>query len=573
MQANDLLMDDDRYKWYLLQYLELNKNAYCSVDQLGDILKISRYKLEKYLQELQDELKENHYDATIELLETGEIEVQQLTHAIVKKMRLYLVERSLTYKIFHGYVTNETSLDKQIEELHVSRSSTYRLYKRLKDQLVEEGFQLKKNQLIGEEDNETSLDKQIEELHVSRSSTYRLYKRLKDQLVEEGFQLKKNQLIGEEDTLRNFLFGLYYEIFNGLASPFDDTTQHQAKELFRYLEHYLNLSLPKTKEHKLQFFISIALVRMSKAHLMDREYLEYVENDATEYLNRWLDSHFSLTNTEKRREIAALLLFCQLMEIDLPLETTILEGKEMRMAENLVDEFLQYLASHSRFEINQLKEDKELVAGLLRINRRWLIYHFRESTFVTKIQRRYFQEINPKLDELIQDFKELVAGLLRINRRWLIYHFRESTFVTKIQRRYFQEINPKLDELIQDFIEKVAHRGIFHSDQERNKLYYDYLFFMITQISVDELEAPVFICIDFSHGSSYNEYIQTMLSSLQSMNICYEEKLSTKTQIYLSDFLIETLPCHQMIWKRPPTPEDWSEFGHLLLTVKGGAYE
>ena len=46
MQANDLLMDDDRYKWYLLQYLELNKNAYCSVDQLGDILEISRYKLE-----------------------------------------------------------------------------------------------------------------------------------------------------------------------------------------------------------------------------------------------------------------------------------------------------------------------------------------------------------------------------------------------------------------------------------------------------------------------------------------------------------------------------------------------
>lgn len=57
------------------------------------------------------------------------------------------------------------------------------------------------------------------------------------------------------------------------------------------------------------------------------------------------------------------------------------------------------------------------------------------------------------------------------------------------------------------------------------------------------------------------------------MNICYEEKLSTKTQIYLSDFLIDTLPCHQMIWKRPPTPEDWAEFGHLLLTVKGGAYE
>lgn len=479
MQSNDLLMDDDRYKWYLLQYLELNKNAYCSADQLGDILEISRYKLEKHLQELQDELKENHFNATIELHETGEIEIHQLTHALVKKMRVYLVERSLTYQIFHCYVTNETSLDKQIEELHVSRSSTYRLYKRLKNRLA-----------------------------------------------DEGFQLKQNQLIGDEGMLRNFLFGLYYEIFNGLASPFDAEIQQQAKELLRYLEHYLNLSLPKTKEHKLLFFMSIGLIRMRKNHLMPQAQIEYVENEATEYLNKWLDSHFSMTATEKRHEIAALLLFCQMMEVDWQVNLKMIEGKEIQMAQELVEEFLHYLADHSRFTIQRLKEDRSLL-----------------------------------------------SGLLRINRRWLLYHFRESTFVTKIQRRYFQEINPKLDELIQDFIERIAQRGLFHSDQERNKLYYDYLFFLITQISVEELEDPVFICIDFSHGSSYNDYIQTMLRSLQTMNICYEEKLSTKTQIYLSDFLIDTLPCHQMIWKRPPTPEDWAEFGHLLLTVKGGAYE
>ncbi|MBO0453364.1 helix-turn-helix domain-containing protein [Candidatus Enterococcus murrayae] len=479
MQSNDLLMDDDRYKWYLLQYLELNKNAYCSIDQLGDILEISRYKLEKYLQELQEELEENHFEATVKLLETGEIEVHDLTHAIVKKMRICLVERSLSYQIFHRYVTKETSLDKQIEELHVSRSSTYRLSKRLKDQLA-----------------------------------------------AEGFQLKKNQLIGDECAIRSFLFGLYYEMFNGLASPFDEEIQKQAKEVFRHLEHYLNLSLPKTKEHKLLFFVSVALIRMGKSHPIDQVYIEYEENAATDYLVKWLEGHFSLTPKEMQGEIAALLLFCQMMEVDLRQELTFIEGQEIQQAGRLVDEFLHYLAEHSRFEIHRLKEDTALV-----------------------------------------------DGLLRINRRWLIYHFRETTFVTKIQRRYFQEINPKLDEMIQDFIEKIAHRGLFHSDQERNKLYYDYLFFLITQISVEELEDPVFICIDFSHGSSYNEYIQTMLSSLQSMNICYEEKLSTKTQIYLSDFLIDTLPCHQMIWKRPPTPEDWAEFGHLLLTVKGGAYE
>lgn len=479
MQANDLLMDDDRYKWYLLQYLELNKNTYCSIKQLGDILEISRYKLEKYLQEVHEELKENHYAADIILLETGEIETHNLTHTIVKRMRLFLVQRSLSFQLFHRYVTAETSLDKQIEELHVSRSSTYRVYKRLKEQLT-----------------------------------------------DEGFQLKKNQLIGNEFSIRSFLFGLYYEIFNGLSSPFDDEIQMQAKELFRYLEHYLNLSLPKTKEHKLIFFISITLTRLRRAHSLDERYIEYEENGATEYLFKWLDEHFVLSKAEKQKEVAALLLFCQMMEVDLNQEILFIEEKENHQAEELVEEFLMYLTNNSRFEYAHLAEN-----------------HL------------------------------LVSELLRINRRWLIYHFRETTFVTKIQRRYFQEVNPKLDELIQDFIEKIAHRGLFHSDQERNKLYYDYLFFLITQVSVEELEDPVFICIDFSHGSSYNEYIKTMLGSLQSMNICYEEKLSTKTQIYLSDFLIDALPCHQMIWKRPPTPEDWSEFGQLLLTVKGGAYE
>ncbi|WP_253296088.1 hypothetical protein [Enterococcus raffinosus] len=92
---------------------------------------------------------------------------------------------------------------------------------------------------------------------------------------------------------------------------------------------------------------------------------------------------------------------------------------------------------------------------------------------------------------------------------------------------------------------------------------------MITKIPVEKLEEPIFIYIDFSHGTSYNDYIRSMLLTLRSMHIVYEEKLSNRTQIYLSDFAIEGLPCEQMIWKRPPTPDDWGELGTLLLTVKG----
>ncbi len=100
-------------------------------------------------------------------------------------MRLFWVQRSLSFQLFHRYLNNEISLVRQIEELHVSRSSTYRIYKHLKNQLT-----------------------------------------------DEGFQLKKNQLIRNEFSIGSFLFGLYYEIFNGLGSPIDDEIQMQVKELF-----------------------------------------------------------------------------------------------------------------------------------------------------------------------------------------------------------------------------------------------------------------------------------------------------------------------------------------------------
>ena len=431
----------------------IKKNSYSSVDQLSDILKVSRYKLEKYILELQIDLERIDFEATIELLDTGEIKVHQLTHAIVKRIRLCFVERSLSFQLFHRFIIDETSIDKQIEELHVSRSSTYRLYKRLKCKLT-----------------------------------------------DEGFQIKKNQLIGDESLVRSFLFGLYYEIFNGLSNPFGKKVQQQTQEIFCYLNHQLNLSFPKIREHKLLFFLSIWLIRIRKKHLMGDVIIEYNENKVSDYLATWLDRHFSLTDIEKMREIASLLLFCQMMEIDLNQDLTFIACKENQQAEELLEEFLLYIANHSRFELNRLKEDTELL-----------------------------------------------SGLLRINRKWLIYHFRETTSVTKIQQHYFQGVNPKLDELIQDFIEIIAQRELFHSEQERNKLYYDYLFFLITRISVEELIDPIYICIDFSHGSRYNEYIQTMLRSLQSMNICYEEKLSSMTQVYLSDFLIDRLPCKQVI--------------------------
>ncbi|MGC6768117.1 helix-turn-helix domain-containing protein [Enterococcus sp. LJL51] len=479
MILNDLLMEDDRYKWYILQYLELNKSFYCSLDQICDLLEISRYKIEKYIHELKEEMNNAQFTDIIDLMDTGEIVVHDLSHKTVKKMRVLFIERSLSFQIFHRYVTKEVSLDKQIEALHVSRSSTYRLYQKLKNQLS-----------------------------------------------EENIQIKKNRLVGSEFGLRSFLFGIYYELFNGLKDPFPEEIKQLSRELFQHLVHYKNLVLPKTKEHKLRFMIELWLIRLSHGHFVSDAYISVGDSELVNYLSKWLNKHFSLEEGIMEKERTYLLLFLKTLYEELDEPITYLESKQEIEARQITEELLLFIAKNSSFEI----------------------------------------------DILLQD-NDLTKGLLAINRKWLNYHFRESTFVTKVQRRYFQEINPKLDKMIQQFIQQIEQRQLFESAQEKNKLYYDYLFFLITKISVEKLEEAVYICIDFSHGKHYNDYIKMMLGSLQSAHIQYEERLSTRTQMYLSDFLIDKLPCHQIIWKRPPTPEDWAEFGKILLKVKGESYE
>ncbi|EGO9471541.1 transcriptional regulator, partial [Enterococcus faecalis] len=40
--------------------------------------------------------------------------------------------------------------------------------------------------------------------------------------------------------------------------------------------------------------------------------------------------------------------------------------------------------------------------------------------------------------------------------------------------------------------------------------------------------------------------------------------------IYISDFILENLNCHQVVWKNPPGPNEWKKFGDLVVSLKGG---
>ncbi|MDU5337315.1 helix-turn-helix domain-containing protein [Enterococcus sp.] len=478
MSPNDLLIIDDRYKWYVAQLIEIKRNSYCSLTQISEILDFSPYKAETYFEELVDDLEKIGQPKLMELSKGGEVLNAELTHLLIKKLRVHYVEKSPAYQMFHLFMTKEISLDSQLDQ---------------------------------------------EKINLSRSGAYKYQKNLKKLLSDENVQLKKNKLLGNEFQLRNFLFGIYYELFNGIKNPFEEATIKLARNILNYFIHFYETGLVKTKEIKLIFFLCIWLTRLKYNHVIDTAFISVKKEGFFDYLHKLLSEQFFLNPQQIELELAYFYLFVYLEDIDKSSLIDFLPTSVEQQAKQLTTSFFDNLAS-------RIERNGETLA------------------FSTND---------------IEEFQN-------INRKWLIYHFKESTFITKGQIRYFQEINPLLDEFIQEFIEKAELRSLFLSKQEKTKLYYDYLFFVITKIPIERLEKPLHICIDFSHGRVYNDYIRRMLSSLQSMNIRYEQRLSTKTKLYLSDFAIDTLPCKQVIWKRPPTPGDWKALGDLLVGIRGG---
>lgn len=48
-----------------------------------------------------------------------------------------------------------------------------------------------------------------------------------------------------------------------------------------------------------------------------------------------------------------------------------------------------------------------------------------------------------------------------------------------------------------------------------------------------------------------------------------QHKITKQTDLFVSDFYINNLQCRQIIWKNPPTDEDWACLGDLFIQIKG----
>lgn len=370
--------------------------------------------------------------------------------------------------------------------------------------------------------NEIPMKKQVALLHSSQTASYVKFRHLKSLLNEENILIKKSRIIGNELSVRSIFFSTYYELFNGIENPFPKEIRQMTDKIIKQFSSQYIVTIPKTKEIKLAIFISIWFIRIKNKHFIQENYVDYVKNDFTKWLKKAINSDSSIDDEQLENEIGYFLMFCH-FEID---------------NEQFVTKFRTF----------------DLYQEAVKLTQKFISMFF--DTFSYEIK-----------DDFIE--KELT----NIHIKWLVYRFKNQSFIIKGKFNYFQETNPAIDKFIQDFFREIEKTTFFQSDSEKNKLYYDYLFLLVTQLPMEKIETPLNICIDFSHGNNYNSYIKMMLQSLQSMNLIFEAKISNNTKLFLSDCAMDKLNCEQLIWKKPPTSNDWKELGELLVKLKEVAFE
>ena len=85
---------------------------------------------------------------------------------------------------------------------------------------------------------------------------------------------------------------------------------------------------------------------------------------------------------------------------------------------------------------------------------------------------------------------------------------------------------------------------------------------------IETLERPVCVCVDFTFGKYYNEFIAKQINGFKHFNLFIVDRLTADTDIYISDCNIDHSTISQIIWKNPPTADDWEDFGNKIVEIK-----
>ncbi|MBW9325282.1 hypothetical protein FG877_17380 [Enterococcus casseliflavus] len=350
---------------------------------------------------------------------------------------------------------------------------------------------------------------------ISKSTAFNIVKRINQYLENWGIYMRANHLVGEESNIRIFCFQFFF-YFYGTAIPkfFSSVAvdSHQA-ELINAIQMIYERSFTLNQLSQLKMFIRIQSLRISQHCLIEKNI--YIQKDAP----------FKSQFIWRFKEISIFLL-----------------EEEFLSEANYLQLFLL---------LNEYIDQQEIVA--IPDTEAYL-------NFVKLIKKRF-----PLLESVLSN--KLISELRIICFKWENFTFSIASFISEEQFLYFQQAFPQIHHLVYEYIKQLKKKNTL-AEFERIHFYYDFIFCLLQDEKVRSLGQAIHLFIDFSGGKSYNQFIRMNILSYNYLNLTIDDKLTAKTDIYISDFYNRQVKCHQIIWKSPPLDCDWHVLADTIIQMK-----
>lgn len=478
MELETLLEGNDRIKLVIVRYLEIHSEKNVTTSELCEFVGITPFRLENAISEINHEFCQ--FEPIPRIKEEGGIlTTYGIDLKIVKLLKLNYFKKAPTFLL----------LIDTLEEAITAKEFSKKYF-------------------------------------FSLASVYIRQRTLSNFLGEFGIKLSKGRIIGKETIIRNLLFSILFEIYNGIEGPFSFETSQQIKRIYDYLVYTFNLKMHKTSQVKLELLIGIVLCRIRFKCYLDKREIFFNISEAKdlqiEQAISVLAELFAMKDHAKQHsEISYIFGFINMEELgEMPVK--ILEKKVAKLdlvSEKLANKMISYLNVCSSNQREQLD-------------------------------------------------KQLKQKIVWINRKHAIFDFVLSAFTSKAQFSYFFEAYPVFSFAVSQSIEYFKHELVFGDESTVNQLFYEYIFLLVQICPLDYVEKPIYVCVDFSLGELYTKFITLQIEGFRNMNIEIEHRLSSKTDIYISDCMLQGMKLQQLIWKKPPSADDWQLFGDAVIRAK-----
>ena len=473
----------------IAEILNSRREESTSIELLVELLGISKFKVTKYIQELSEDMADSYEVVDISSFSQGELNDLFVSARTIRSLRLLYIQKSKIFMLFNEMLYGQISLSQFSTKYYISRSKANSLRSELGNLLRE--FSIK---------------------------------------IQDGI------FVGDEGQLRRIAFEVYYFYFNGTKVPFPKKIIELKNSLKKELGKLVDLDLVLTKTIKIDLFLSILSIRISRGNFLFEHSSLALEGNLSESYN-----------LEKEAFKDDLL--------------SIVEGKSKKEALIELDYIFLFLVSEeclsltNKFVINLTKKE------LLKVSNQFVKETFLNLDFNVNVTNVKKVKLRKKL-----------------RRSFTLIHFQRAysfhpifTFNTDHQISYFKEAYPQFHKLVSKFLQIDELKKIISiRESDKAGLYYDYMFALISCIPFSFLNDKVYICVDFSRGDAYTEYISENIRAFRHLNVVIQSKIGHDTQLFVSDFMIENNRLEQIIWKSPPTDDDWAILGDAIVSVKGG---